>query len=97
MHTTNYNLQMLHQNQSMKEIAINDSFNKIDFLINRAVIDFIDTLPIKAEEGDLYIQKDNSLALYINNQWETFLPKKNMVFYVISKKAWVVFDDKWII
>ncbi len=96
MHTQNFNLQLLHQNQSMKEIVINESINKIDYLLNRAVIDFVNSLPVEPEEGDLYIQEDNSLALFINNKWEIFTPKKHMMFYVLSKKSWAVFQDGWV-
>ena len=86
---------MLYQNQSMKELAINESLNKIDFLINRAVVDIVATLPTTPSEGDLYILKDDSIALYLNNKWEVFKPKKQMMFYVLSKKSWAVYDNGW--
>jgi hypothetical protein len=96
MQTLNYNLPLISQNQSMKEIAVNESLNRIDCLLNRAVIDIVEALPENTSEGSLYIQQDNSLALFTNNKWEHFTPSKNMIFYVLSKKSFAVFDDKWL-
>ena len=96
MQTLHYNLPLISQNQSMKEIAVNESFNRIDCLLNRAVIDIVESLPENPFEGSLYIQQDNSLALFTNNKWESFTPSKNMIFYVLSKKSFAVFNEKWL-
>jgi hypothetical protein len=96
MQTINYNLPLISQNQSMKEISVNESINRIDYLLNRVVIDIVEVLPEDPFEGSLYIQSDNSLALFTNNKWDYFTPSKNIIFYVLSKKSFAVFDEKWV-
>jgi len=55
MQTSNYQIQLLSQNQAMKEYTINHALNKVSWLLNRAVIDFICELPEQKSEGDMYI------------------------------------------
>jgi hypothetical protein len=57
MQTINYKLELLTQNQAMKEFNINHAFDKIDWLINRSAIDFINELPIDKSEGEYIIHK----------------------------------------
>lgn len=95
MFTPNYNLPLLYQNQSMKEIVINETINRLDYLLNRVVQDIVNILPENPTDGDLFIQQDHSLALFINNQWEIIPPKKHMIFYVLARQDFAVFSDKW--
>ncbi len=96
MFTSNFNLPLLYQNQSMKEISINESINKVDNLLNRAVIDVVSQLPESATEGDMYILESNKISLFKNNTWELFEPKQNMAFFVIAKKSIAYYSNGWV-
>jgi hypothetical protein len=95
MYTPNYGLPMLYQNQSMKEIVVNESFYKLDYIINRVVLDFIDEIPDEPFDGDTYILKNSKIAIYFNSRWEEITPKRNMLFYVLSEKKFAVYTDRW--
>jgi hypothetical protein len=96
MFTQNFNLPLLYQNQSMKEISLNEGLNKIDHIVNKAVIDIVEQTPETPSEGDLYILKNNQLTLFLNGKWEIFEPKNNMIFFVISKKNFICYLNEWV-
>jgi len=94
MYTNNYKLPLLFQNQAMKEILHNESLNKIDLILNKVVIDFVEVLPSEPAECDIYIMAGN-LQCFSNGAWLEITPQKNMIFFVLSKKQFFVFDEEW--
>jgi len=84
----------------MKEYTINHALNKVSWLLNRAVIDFICELPEQKSEGDMYIiaastqtfvEMKNKMFIYLDGDWQIIDPGERALFYVSGKKAFYVF------
>ncbi len=105
MRTSNYQLDLLAQNQAMKEFTINHALDKIDWLINRSAIDFINELPEEKSEGDMYIiyysegelrEDNNKLAIYIGERWQLLTPSAGTILYVQKQRSfYIMFEQSW--
>ncbi|MDF3047981.1 MAG: hypothetical protein K0R73_1099 [Candidatus Midichloriaceae bacterium] len=105
MKTLNYQIQLLSQNQAMKEFTINHSLNKISWLLNRAIIDFTAELPAQKSEGDMYIitasnqapaEMRNKIFIYLDGDWQMIEPGERALFYISGKKAFYIFlQGEW--
>ena len=101
--TQNFNFPLLHQNQAMKEIIINETINKIDGLLNNSIIAEINVLPESMKNGDLYLFKpqqdgelnkyNDHLALYNNDKWDFISPREGMIFFMKSLNKFLIFKD----
>jgi hypothetical protein len=100
--TENFNLPLLHQNQAMKEIIINEAISKIDAFISNTIIAEIESLPDTDKNGNLYLfrPKENSelykyydhLACFIVGRWEFVSPKNGMFFFMRNHKRFIIFN-----
>lgn len=105
--TNYYNLSLLHQNQAMKEITINEAFVKISALLNKAILKTVSTISVSLQqEGSLVLVSENPiveinkyknyLALYIFNEWNYIKPQSGMIFYNLELQKWLVYEkDAW--
>lgn len=104
------NLQIVHveQNQSQKEVTVNQALNRIDAILNVGAIDrAVNNPPSSPMLGDLYIignsptgdwsgQGDN-IAFY-DTSWQFISPKAGMTIWVIDKALHYTFDGSgWIV
>lgn len=92
--TTSNHLSVTHveQNQSQKEVTINEAINKIDSVLNTGAIDrALNTPPVSPIAGDLYIigdtpsgdwaDKENQIGYY-DAGWKFIVPNEGMTLWV---------------
>ncbi len=97
MQTSNYQINLLSQNQAMKEYTINHGFNKVDWLLNRSAIDLVSELPLHSKDGDIYTLQDGRIGLYIEGAWQYLKPHSGAIMYVKNKgKFYMQEDELWI-
>jgi len=95
--TINLNLKLLKYNQAQKEVLINEAISLLDSMVQRTVIDITEALPSSAEDGDVYIYYDNSIAIYLNG-WRFLSPKDGWVFWVRNRRCnYIFFENKWVL
>lgn len=82
--TKNLEITYLSQNQTNKEILVNEGFLKIDSLLNNGAISkSTATPPTSPNEGDLYIITDSGAT----GDW---LGQENKLTYYLESKGWVI-------
>jgi len=101
MTTTNFNIPLLHQNQSQKEIVINEGFQIITSFMNKVVSETIIKLPEKSEDGyllliantpeDSLLKHANNLAMLINDTWHYSPPHEGLIIFNMEIKRFIVF------
>ncbi len=95
--TDNLSLSLVEQNQSQKEITVNEALVTLDALLNTAVINKdLTTPPPTPSSGDLYIVangasgtwagKDQQLAWY-NQIWRFITPRTGLTLWVSNDNA----------
>jgi hypothetical protein len=103
MYTQTYNLPLLHQNQSMKELVINEALNKLDSLLNKSIKKVCNELPnqpeqnmlvlIAADARDTLKNHANHLALFLNDEWHFITPYDGMIFFNFEIKKFIFFSN----
>jgi hypothetical protein len=104
--TQNFNLPLLHQNQAMKEVVINEAITKLDGLLNNSILAEIENLPQAVQNSQLYLLMPstnvelatyaNHLAFYNNHKWEFIPPREGMIFFLKSRNKFMLFSqNKW--
>ena len=101
MKTNNFNIPLLHQNQSMKEITINEIVEKITAFMNKVVLNTVTTLPAQMSHGDLVLISDkpeehllknaNHLAIFLNDAWHFSPPHEGLIIFNFSIGKFLVF------
>jgi hypothetical protein len=106
MYTPIYGLKLLHQNQSQKEMVINENFSKIERMLNfRAESMNIDIPPNKPCTNSIYIIPANAqkewqdyplhIAEY-QGKWFYSKPSDGMMIWVHDTAQLVLFhNDAW--
>lgn len=102
--TISNNLSITHieQNQSQKEVTINEAINRIDAILNVGAIDQdLATPPVSPSEGDLYIVassptgdwsgQDGNIAYY-NAGWKFIIPKEGITIWVNDEDLHYTYD-----
>lgn len=100
---TNFNLPLLHQNQSMKEITINEIVDKITTLMNKVAEKTLTDLPenptdqtlvlIDERPNEKLLQHANHLAIFKNNSWHFFPPHEGLIIFNMEIKKFMVFKN----
>ena len=101
MTTTNFNIPLLHQNQSMKEITINEIVEKIAAFMNKVVQETVIKLPEQMQHGDLVLiaekpeehllEHANHLAIFVNDTWHFSPPHEGLIIFNFSIGKFLVF------
>lgn len=94
MQTSNYQIDLLSQNQAMKEYTINHAFNKVDWLLNRSAIALVQELPEAKAEGDMYLCEDGKLSIYLDEHWQSLTPSEGTVLYVRENRSFCILENK---
>ena len=103
---TNFNIPLLHQNQSQKEITLNEGLHRITSLINKVVSQTLIQLPEQVEHGYLALIAEtpeenllkyaNYLAIFINDSWEFMPPHEGIIIFNMGMQKFMVFrKGKW--
>lgn len=105
-YTKSFNLPLLHQNQAMKEVVINEAISKLGGLLNNSIMAEAERLPENARDNQLYLlttndkeltYHKNDLAFYHNGKWEFIKPQDGMIFFLRSKNKFTHFkENAWI-
>lgn len=93
--TNNFSLPLIYQNQSQKEILINESLTIIDSILAKGAISITSTPPSLPNNGDLYIVgasatgawvgKDDQIAYYVTEWgWQFYQPQEGYTIRVIA-------------
>lgn len=83
--------------QANKEVTVNEAINLIDHLLFRTITQISETLPENPAEGELVLLEsltELTLALFCNNSWHTFEPKKGWIIYCLPLKNFLYFDGQ---
>lgn len=106
MKTPNFNIPLLHQNQSMKEITINEIVEKITAFMNKIALETVTKLPEQMNHGDLVLiavkpeehllKHANHLAIFINDTWHFTPPHEGLIIFHFGLGKFLVFrKDAW--
>lgn len=100
--TTNLNIALVAQNQSQKEVTVNEALKAIDAILNTGVIDKdLSTPPGSPTAGDVYIvgasatddwaTHEDDIA-YFDGVWRFITPKEGFMFWVRDEDAIYAWD-----
>ena len=101
MNTTNFNITLLQQNQSMKELTINEIVEKIAAFMNKVAQETVTKLPEQVQHGDLFLIADNPeeqllkhanhLAIFVNDTWHFSPPHEGLIIFNFGIGKFLVF------
>ena len=90
MQTSTYNPNLLHVNQSNKEMIFNENMNILDRIMHPSVKSKTSTMPVSPNYGDIYIvpadnidwpAPANSLALFLD-EWIYINARAGMIAWI---------------
>lgn len=107
--TPNLSIDLIHPNQSQKELTINEALTIIDSVLNNSIINInVNNIPLNPASGDLYHIGDSAtgewenylghMAVYTDGGWRYFMPRHGFIMWSNAHDSKIVYKQgAWVI